>query len=468
MGHPGQCHHCGTPCRHDHGRGNFNVTLTVKVTNSGLLAANSAFLSVSPVVSGGAAVNQVSAVPSSVPSIAANGGTAFFTFVYKATAPGYVNFLVQSTGTDSVQQQSSIDSLPNTIAVQAQASLIADMQITNVGNVSVGQVVTIALTVTNNGAVGLSATALNLSGLFLSHGGPSIALPVGAASPSGVSLAPGASQTFIYTVTTTGTGNLYFLDGGSGVAQGFDANTGAPIVVDAANSNSITVQAPGSLASNGPVQPATVTVGDTFTVTMTVSNQGGATENNVTGFMQPDSGGQPVVLRSAPTPVASLASGAAVTFTWTFSAVGTNPNIVFSSVATGQDANTLLANNTGQFIGAAIVVQNPPSLSSSLTVRNTGTPSSGCEFDPIFVVMKVTNALVAPSTAAAIVTPPGTPFLFGITRLPYAGTTLHQRGLPPRTRERRGRQLRALYLDFHGHRRLQLQLQQWRERGGRQ
>jgi hypothetical protein len=60
------------------------------------------------------------------------------------------------------------------------------------------------MTVTNNGTVGLTATAVNLNAMpLIKAGTASIALPMSNAAPTNVALAAGASQDFTYTIAPT-------------------------------------------------------------------------------------------------------------------------------------------------------------------------------------------------------------------------------------------------------------------------
>ncbi len=73
------------------------VTVTVQVTNTGLLPATG----VSVVISQTAGTGTLGLLPGPVANMAANGGTATFVFTYSGTSAGSVGFSVQAWGTDT-------------------------------------------------------------------------------------------------------------------------------------------------------------------------------------------------------------------------------------------------------------------------------------------------------------------------------------------------------------------------------
>jgi len=142
-------------------------------------------------------------------------------------------------------------------------------------------------------------------------------------SPSAQTIAGGASFTFVWTYSTTGTTNgTVALSGNAG---GTDAYSGAPVSSAASGSNTTTIfTAAGSgLTSSIVTKPRSVAVGDTFTVEMNVVNRSGGTRSTITPSDFILAGPGQVTLVSGPTPASfNLLSMANATFAWTYRATG--------------------------------------------------------------------------------------------------------------------------------------------------
>ncbi len=315
------------------------------------------------------------------------------------------------------------------------------------------------MTVTHTGAVGVTANIINLNGQStLNSGGSASIQGPSVPTPSNVSITPQSTQVFTYTATPTATGalnSLFFF----GTASGFDANNGNFIQSASSNSNSLIVQQAPVISTAGIVAPATVDYPQLFTTTLTITNTGGATLDNLAPIMLASG---PAQLVSGPLPSAGDPDRRRhrQTFTWTWSAVGSATNIAFSATAVGQDANSGANIGSPVLTSSNIQVQNLPALTSSLSLSNfTGTPLIGCDFNPVNVILTVSNAGTALNTALADYIVPAAPVLFGASTpaglaspwppRPLAGTAhLHHR--------RRGG---PLHLDLQRRRRLDLQFQ---------
>ena len=132
------------------------------------------------------------------------------------------------------------------------------------GEATVGQLITVALTVTNHTTTAVVAT-------------PSIVVtgPVTAGNtPTAQSIPGGSTLLFQWTFTANAVGVASFTASVSGI----DPGTGAAVTVPTATSN-VTVQGPPGLVATLAI-PATIELGD-FTVTMLVSSTGGATAASV-------------------------------------------------------------------------------------------------------------------------------------------------------------------------------------------
>ena len=267
--------------------------------------------------------------------------------------------------------------------------------------VSVGQPVTVTLTIRNTGTAGLTNVL---------PGTPSITGTATTGSPSGptpaslASLAPGAVGSFTWTYPTAGAGTLAF--SGSVTARSVPSGATVDAATDPTRPAQVVVQRPATLVATLPAAGAAA-VGRDFTVSMTVVNEGGATVRNVAP-------GTPVVdpaglaaLKTATGPVPpsvdSLAPGASATFTWTFVA-GTTPGTVrISAAASGTDANSgaVISSATatsGDFVIGAAGIQ--ATLSANPATVNVG--------QAIVLVLTVSNPGQAAVNGFAIAGPTAT------------------------------------------------------------
>jgi len=210
---------------------------------------------------------------------------------------------------------------------------------------SLGQSLTVTLTVTNTGttdAVQVVPDAPTVAGTATT--GP----PQGPAPASIDRLAPAESGTFTWTYPTTGAGTVGFVGGASAT----DSFSGATVRgdTDPATPAQATVELPAELLATLPPS-GSAAFGQEFQVTMTVTNLGGATARDLvpaTPTMIPEGLATPR-LGSGPVPatIASLASGASGTFTWTFVAGNTPGTVRFTASASGFDGNSGAPLDTG-------------------------------------------------------------------------------------------------------------------------
>lgn len=138
-------------------------------------------------------------------------------------------------------------------------------------------------------------------------------------SPSPLNLAPGASGTITYSCTTapSNSGTVYFT---AAVRNGSGSATSR-----SATSNTLSVS---PLVVSLAASPSCIFPGDTATFVMTVTNNTGSVLSNVTPSALTRLGSASIGAFSGPIPasVATLASGATVTFTWTAPVTGTVPS----------------------------------------------------------------------------------------------------------------------------------------------
>jgi hypothetical protein len=258
------------------------------------------------------------------------GQARTFSWTYTAIAPGGGVFVIGAAGSAAdtelpvVAQQVST----NAVLVNLGAFLTANTVVAST-QATVGQLLTVVLTVTNHSTTAAIAT-------------PAIAVtgPVTAGNtPTARSIPGGTTQAFLWTFTGSAPGTATF----TASVSGTDPGSGTLVTVPTAPA-SVTVQSPPGLTATLEI-PHAIALGD-FTVIMLVTNSGGATAADVAEVV-PD---QPaaragstalVVLKSGPTgaPATVAAGQPAVAFTWVFTA--TSPgSLTLTSAARGRDANT--------------------------------------------------------------------------------------------------------------------------------
>ncbi len=251
------------------------------------------------------------------------------------------------------------------------------------GTVSVGQNITVAMPVFNNGsptALTVTPSALNVAGGATYSAGPT----------PGVHyvIAGGTSENFEWTYIASAPGNVFF----NGQAFGIDSFSMLPMTSTATDSNTVIVQTPAALTCNisGPDNVERLC---DFTLSMTVNNTGEAAAQNVTpSSLVWTSGGTPagVSITSGPSPSgADIPGSQNQVFTWTCAAGEQVGTLVFNGSAQGWDSNsgnTVTANsadsNTINVLQGALnldrisspdtqVYQGQAGLEVSMYARNT-------------------------------------------------------------------------------------------------
>jgi large repetitive protein len=286
-----------------------------------------------------------------------------------------------------------------TVEGSALASMSATISATP-ATVSVGQSITVRLTVTNGGtseATGVAPISIAVSGTGAvgAHTGPDPATIA--------SLAPGASGTFTWTYPTTGAGTLSF-SGSASATDGFSGTT-ITAATDPALPAQVTVERPAALTATLPASGAAA-VAREFTVTVTVANSGGAAANGVVPAVPTVAPAGRVALKpgtgAVPPSAASLAPGASTTFTFTFVA-GTTPGpVTFSSSASGIDANS------GATVTSAVATSGPFTIGSAgMNATLTPAPATVSSGQAFTLTLSVNNPGLASVTGFSVGAPVG-------------------------------------------------------------
>jgi hypothetical protein len=339
-------------------------------------------------------------VPSSNPPVQTTTGLAFAAApaqpALASLAPGAVAtftypFVENGTGTGTIAFSGTVSAVDGGtgLAVSANATstaaaVVQDPPALAVTSFSVplslsrGQTFTASLVVSNSGG----ATALGVV-----PDAPSLTPSGGAhatitASPAAQDIVRGASATFTWTMVEDGSapGSLQVATR----ARGSDVNSPATPVASALASATAAVQEPGHLALSKMTVPATVSRGETFTVSVVVTNAGGAAVQAIAPDASSPSiaaggGAGAPVLKSAAPGKTILNAGQSTTFSWTYQDASAAPGtLTFSATMTGADVNSGAA-LTATAASSSTSVQRPALLSiGSLTLAS---PLGGSSID---------------------------------------------------------------------------------------
>jgi len=306
-----------------------SLDLVATVTNQGDVDALGVALGgpVSITGSGGAVID---AMPPSqdIPA----GTSRTFHVAAHATSTGAVFFGCLVAGVDSmtaapVQVQANWD----IVFVQAAAQLSARW-LTVPPMIAPGQTLTATLGVTNSGealARDVSPVPNPPSVVATSGSGTLTASP----APAPVDVPGGSTAVFSWTLTASGTppASLALSAG----ATGSDANSATTLTAPAVTSSAISLLTASSLSAALSV-PAAALRGDTFTVTLAVTDSGTIGVNSLVPSLTLS--GTAAATVSPPTPATqSLPGASTVTFTWTGTAT-TNGAVAISAEVHGTDA----------------------------------------------------------------------------------------------------------------------------------
>jgi hypothetical protein len=303
--------------------------VVVRATNTGGAPASSV-APATPLVDGaGGATPSAGPWPALVASLA-SGASVDFTWTMTAGTAGAAVFTTTVTGTDAYSAAPlSTGPVPAPFTVQVPASLTAAVSL-SATSIQEGAPFMVVVEIGNSG--GATASPVPLPALaFNGPAGSVVAAPSGfpAAVPGGTTLV------FTWTVTAGAPGSLGF----SLTVAGADANSAAPLsVLGSAPSDIAVYGAPALAITSVAVSVGAVTEGDTVVVTLIVRNPGSLPVTGVVPSMAA-SGTGGAVLTGGPSPasLASLASGASASFTFTYRASAPG-SVVFTGGATASNA----------------------------------------------------------------------------------------------------------------------------------
>lgn len=270
--------------------------------------------------------------------------------------------------------------------------------------VGVGRTFTVRMTVSNAG--GAAALGVRPTPLALGPGSVPATLvtgpdPAAADVPGATGAAPGTA-TFAWTWAAGDSEGTLQLTGG---ASGTDANGGSPVAAPSVSSNASRVGR-GTLIASAAAAPATVSVGQTFTLELTVANTGTAPVTGLAPSAPAATGTGAVALATGPMPpsVAALEPGQSATFGWTLQATGAGPVDLGVAVA-GTDAFS------GAPVGASGTAAVAVRPSAALEVAElTASRTRAYVNQPVAVAMTLRNLGAATASVTSVmpaVAPPG-------------------------------------------------------------
>jgi len=357
-----------------------NLTYTVSVTNLGPSAATNVIVTdtlpagVTFVSATGAGTLNSGVV--SWPAIAAlpSGAGLSFNLVVKAPVSGPLTNVASATSGTPDPNASNNNGTGSASRLVTSITPQADLVVVTTGpaTVNAGATVNYTVTVTNLGvstATGVVvADVLPLGAAFVSASAGGVASASTVTWPAIATLNSGVAASFTVTVTAPASGTLTNRASGTSAALDPVAGNNDGTAPAAAVVTTVQPQANVAVFSSGP---ASVTAGTAFSYTITVTNIGPSTAASVVvtdtlpagSTLVSASGGGVASAGTITWPaIASLASGAAATFTLTVSSplIGTLTNLVAGTAAT---ADPVAANNSASSITASVANQ-PPTLGS--------------------------------------------------------------------------------------------------------
>jgi len=322
-----------------------NHLVMITVSNTGQAAAQIGV--VGPLVATGSGITTILSGPFPPPPLSINGGSRItFTWTAQGIGTGTVQYSATVEGTDAVS------TAPITTGTLAAGTTIyslgtVDSALFLPAEVSSGQWMKAFLTVTNTG----ESRVTGITGALTASPGTMAVLKSGPIPAGPVPLSPGASQTFTWTYSMSGTGSLSF----SSTATGQACNGS---IVMARADGATSVVKPAALGVSLSISGTPVTIGQWFTVVVSVTNTGGATSVSVVPALALSSGQLALICGPSPASAPSLPAGSTASFTWTWSVSG-SASIIFTSSANGSDVNSGSALGVSLVSSLPITVYNP-------------------------------------------------------------------------------------------------------------
>jgi hypothetical protein len=250
---------------------------------------------------------------------------------------------------------------------------------------------TLTVTVANDGATDATAVAPDTPTL----GGAGSATLVSGPVPTSADIAVGESTSFTFNYTGDGAGDVTL----ALRARGTNQYSGREVVSDEVTSTPVLVEVPATLSASFTT-PARVSIGQTFTISMDVTNDGESTATGVAPILQAPAGAGALTQVDGPTPAtADLATGQSQTFTYNYTATSSG-DVTITGRADGTDSVSLDTVTSGDVTTNAITVEDAASLTATWTAQGFATVNQ---------MLQVTLDVANGGAAAAVDVTPDTP-----------------------------------------------------------
>ena len=382
------------------------VQVALTVVNTGSEEAAELVPGVAVTSTDGATLTAVSGPsPPSYPSLPP-GGSAVFTWTFQVTAPGTLSCSASVRATDPFSGQAigGAPVSPVVLAVQSAPALAASFATPR--SVAVESDFTVRMTVTNTGEA--LALAVAPAALAFEPGSPAATLLSGPTPPTADVPGNGGSITFSWTFEA---GSAEGTLGLSGAASGLDANSGTAVTTGPVISGPITIGNAALLASLAAT-PATVGVGQSIALVLTLANPGTVAVTNVVPGVPVVSGSGTVGAPAGPTPsvIPSLAPSGTATFTWMYTA-SADGDLNFSASATGVDSASGATIDATAELLQAVVIEGSSGGSAALAVSGfAANPTKAKTKQAINISLTLANSGTESAVVSAVmptVTPSG-------------------------------------------------------------
>ena len=263
-------------------------------------------------------------------------------------APGQYDLTVQN----ALGERGSLQAAYTVLTPGSLAGVLSTGNLT----VSVGQQLAFTLTLTNSGETDVTKIAFSTPAVATTDGGGARLTGAGPTPPD--AMAPGEQRKFTWSYEATSAGHVSFSVG----ATGIDGASGDVVDATIAALAPVLIQQPAALVAVMGVPPSVV-AGTDFTVTMTVTNTGGALARGVTAGT-PSLSGTPsaatATLKAGPEPAsADIASGASAVFAWAYTAGSKGGTLSLVGTALGNDANAGTAVIATTPVATTVIAQLP-------------------------------------------------------------------------------------------------------------
>jgi len=325
-------------------------------------------------------------------------GTARYIWEYNTSENdvGIISFRGDASGKDeetgdTIGWFEKVES--ESVIVQRPAELISQISIQQ-KEISEGQIFTVTMTVTNESEV----TVEEVKPLDWSTIGEGVVEPLFGPVPASIrEILGGESHQYTWTYKAIREGDITF----EGKASGNDANSGIGVESKITTSSSVIVRSL-ELESKIIVSPEKISEGQTLTVTMTVTNTGGAGAKEVVPSSliilgKAETSGPK--LESGPHPAKlDIPAGESKTYTWRYTTItGDAATVSFSGNVTGIDTNSGEEVPFHSTTSPEVTIQTPAHLVSQVGA----TPGQLSEGQIITVILTVENDGQATATNVA-------------------------------------------------------------------